>query len=87
MYEEALQGKRNTLGDRHPSTLLSIANMGVLLHDMGQLEEAKPLFEEALQAQRETLGDRHPNTLLSKDNLNALLQRMVASNSGSQKSR
>ena len=62
---EALQARRETLGDRHPSTLTSISNMGTLLHDMGKLEQARPLFEEALQGRRETLGDRHPDTLMS----------------------
>ena len=36
LYEEALQGKRETLGDRHPSTLSSIGNMGLLLKAMGE---------------------------------------------------
>ena len=47
-YEEALQAFRETLGDRHPSTLISISNTGSLLAAMGQLEEARPLYEEAL---------------------------------------
>ena len=38
LYEEALQARRVTLGDRHPDTLTSISNMGGLLQDMGQLE-------------------------------------------------
>ena len=60
LYEEALQGERETLGDRHPNTLIY---MGALLYAMGMLEEARPLFKEALQARKETLGDRHPDTL------------------------
>ena len=47
--------------------------MGLLLQDMGQLEEARPLYEEALQARRETLGDRHPNTLVSISGMGTLL--------------
>eukprot|EP00964_Phaeocystis_antarctica_P066951 scaffold40515_cov61-Phaeocystis_antarctica.AAC.1 len=30
-YEEAMQGKRETMGDRHPDTLASINNLGTLL--------------------------------------------------------
>jgi tetratricopeptide (TPR) repeat protein len=74
LYEEALQGLRETLGDRHPETLISINNMGLLLKDMGKLEEARPLFEEAVQGLRETLGDRHPETLNSISNLADLLR-------------
>ena len=66
LYEEALQARRETLGDRHPSTLTSIGNMGALLYGMGQLTEARPLFEEALQARKETLGESHPSTLNAK---------------------
>ena len=40
-------------------------NLGRLLQDMGQLEEARPLLEEAVQGYRETLGDRDPYTLHS----------------------
>jgi tetratricopeptide (TPR) repeat protein len=76
LFEEALQAKRETLGDRHPSTLRSIGNMGGLLADMGKLEEARPLHEEAVQASRETLGDRHLNTLTSIGNMGLLLKTM-----------
>ena len=50
--------------------------MGVLLKQMGQLEEARPLYEEVVQASKETLGERHPNTLVYIKNLDVLLQAM-----------
>ena len=73
-YKEALRAKRKTLGDRHPSPLTSISNMGTLLHNMGKLEEARPLLEEDLQASKETLGDRHPDMLISIGYLVVLLR-------------
>ena len=76
LLEEALQAQRETLGDRHRSTLISIGNMGQLLQAMGKLEEAMPLYEEALQGKRETLGDRHPSTLTSISNMGDLLKNM-----------
>ena len=36
-----------------------------MLEEMGQLEEARPLYEERLQAKREKDGDRDPGTLTS----------------------
>ena len=33
LYREALGGWRETLGDRHPHTLLSIRNLGALLKE------------------------------------------------------
>ena len=72
LLEEALQTCRETLGDRHPSTLASIYNVGLLLEAMGELGEAEPLLEEALQGRKETLGDRHPDTLTSISNMGEL---------------
>ena len=48
--------------------------MGTLLHNMGKLEEARPLLEEDLQASKETLGDRHPDMLISIGYLVVLLR-------------
>jgi tetratricopeptide (TPR) repeat protein len=76
LCEEALQAMRETLGDRHPNTLISIGIMGQLLYGMGKLEEARLLLEEDLQASRETLGDRHPSTLTSIGNMGDLLKNM-----------
>ena len=42
---------------RHPGTLTSINNLGMLLKDQGDLDGAAPLLREALQAKRETLGE------------------------------
>ena len=54
----ALEAQRETLGDRHPDTLGSIYNLGMLLAKQGKYDEAEPLLRESLEAHRETLGDR-----------------------------
>ena len=41
LLEEALAARRETLGDHHPRTLLSISNLGLLLKDQGRLDEAR----------------------------------------------
>jgi len=66
--------RRETLGNRHPNTLTSINNLGMLLMDKGDLAAAEPLYREAMKGMRETLGDRHPTTLSCIRNLGALLQ-------------
>ena len=76
LYRETLEVERETLGDRHPHTLISINNLGGLLQSKGDLAAAEPLCREALEAQRETLGNRHPSTLTSRNRLGALLQKM-----------
>ena len=73
LYREALEAMRATLGNRHPSTLNTISNLGSLLQDQGKLDEAGVLLREALEAKRATLGDRHPDTLASINNLGRLL--------------
>ena len=45
---EALQARRETLGDRHPDTLTSISNVGMLLQAQGDLEGAAALMRAAL---------------------------------------
>ena len=52
----ALKVKRETLGGRHPSTLISIQSLGNLLLVKGNLIAAEPLYREALEGRRTTLG-------------------------------
>ena len=73
LYREALQVMRETLGNRHPSTLATISNLGALLRDKGDLVAAEPLCCEALELHRETLGNRHRSTLTTISILGALL--------------
>ena len=74
---EALQSRRDTLGDRHRHTLISIGTMSELMQEMDQLEGAKTLLEEALKARRKTLGDRHRHTLISICTMGELLHAMA----------
>ena len=74
LFRKAMEDSRRTLGDTHPSTLISINNLGLLLKAQGKLDEAEPLFVEALQGRRRTLGDTHPGALASINNLAGLLQ-------------
>ena len=62
LYREALQIRRETLGNRHPSTLISIFNLSMLMRAKGEEEEAKRLCREAVDGSRQALGDGHPTT-------------------------
>ena len=73
LYREALAMDRETLGSRHPNTLIAISNLGQLLQIKGDLAAAEPLCREALEQRRETLGDRHPDTHNSMSDLGQLL--------------
>ena len=49
LYKEELQGCRETLGDRDPSTLYTIDRLADLLEEQGKLGEAIPLRTELLE--------------------------------------
>ena len=70
---EDLEVSRRVLGGEHPSTLISIGNLGGLLRNQGKLTEAEPYLRETLEKSRRVLGDEHPDTLVSIGNMGVLL--------------
>ena len=74
LCREVLEVRRETLGNRHPHTLIAMGTLAVELHSQGKYDEAEPLFREVLEATRETLGNRQPATLTSINDLGMLLQ-------------
>ena len=75
LYEEALQARRATLGDRHPQTLTSIGNMGDLLEHQGMLAEAIPFFTEELEGLVSLHGMEFQETRESAEHLAELLRK------------
>ena len=72
MYERALQGKEQTLGAEHTSTLDTVNNLGNLYFDQDQLLKAKQMYERALQGKEQALGAKHTSTLNTVNNLGTL---------------
>jgi CHAT domain-containing protein/Tfp pilus assembly protein PilF len=66
---EALQIRRQVLGEQHPDTATSYNNVGVCLTGQGQHAKALPLFEMALHIRRKVLGEQHPHTAVSYNNV------------------
>ncbi|KAJ7467663.1 hypothetical protein FB451DRAFT_1483076 [Mycena latifolia] len=60
------------IGDSHPDTLLSMANLSFTYYKQGKLTEAEVLALRVLEKRRNILGDSHPLTLLSMANLGLL---------------
>ena len=50
LCKEVLETRRETLGDRHPSTLITMGNMGRLLSAQTRFSEAEALLKENLDA-------------------------------------
>jgi len=67
--EAALARRRRALGDDHPDTLESAADLARDLHGLGQHEVARALDEETLLRRRLVLGEEHRDTLTSVNNL------------------
>ena len=63
LYEEALQGCRETLGNRHPHTLISIGNLADLLRETGALVEAEAVLGNAVAVAQEVFGIHHMRIL------------------------
>ena len=74
LSRELLERHRETLGIRHPATLMSMINHGMLLQQKGDLAAAESLYREVIEGQRETLGNRHSDTLYGMSKLGHLLQ-------------
>ncbi|MBD8527908.1 tetratricopeptide repeat protein [Pseudomarimonas arenosa] len=72
--QQALSIRQRVLGEDHPDTLNSLANLASLLAAQGKLEEAEALHRKALEQSRQLLGEESPDTLTSINNLAVLLQ-------------
>ena len=72
MFAQALQGKEEALGPKHPSTLDTVNNLGILYAIQGKLDEAEKMCVRALQGIEEALGPKHMSTLTTVHNLGLL---------------
>jgi tetratricopeptide (TPR) repeat protein len=75
-YEEAeelevqvMQTTKRVLGDEHPDTLTSMANLASTYRKQGRWTEAEELNVQVMQARMRVLSDEHPDTLTSTANL------------------
>ena len=64
LLEEALAARRETLGDRHPRTLISMGNLGDALCDQGHFDDAEYLLSKAAACAREDMDEQHLSRLL-----------------------
>ncbi|NUO44484.1 MAG: tetratricopeptide repeat protein [Streptomyces sp.] len=67
--EETLARRRQLLGDDHPETLKTAANLAIRMAALGETEQARALSEDTLARQRPVLGEDHPDTLNTANGL------------------
>ena len=73
LLHDVLEKRKNALGDKHPDTLASLNNLGVLLARKNDWQGAEECFRLAAEGRAQVLGNEHPDTLASMENLKALL--------------
>ncbi|KAF4634885.1 hypothetical protein G7Y89_g3214 [Cudoniella acicularis] len=66
---KALKMRREALGERHPDTITSLADLATTYYQQGRLAEAERIGIEVLKLQKEALGERHPSTIILMANL------------------
>jgi serine/threonine-protein kinase len=70
---DALDEKRAALGDDHPSVARSLNNLGLLVQNRGDLDEAERLLRESLEIRRRVWTADHPEVARGLHNLAVLL--------------
>src|SRR5206468_1437134 len=61
-------------GPDHPSAVVRLTNLAMVLKDLGQAAEAKPLLQRALVILEGTYGGEHPIVATSLTNLALVLK-------------
>jgi hypothetical protein len=72
--ESLVADRVRALGEDHPDTLTSQANLARAYHAAGRFGQAIPLHERTLADRERILGDDHPDTLTSRNNLASAYQ-------------
>lgn len=76
MFREALTISERELGTDHPSTLLIVNNLGLVLAQKCSFEAAESYYLRALEGRERILGKDHPDTLVTVLNLARLMIRL-----------
>lgn len=64
-----IEMRKRILGDKHPHTLLAMANLALTFWNQGRWKEAEALEIVVMEIRRQVLGERHPDTLSAMVNL------------------
>ncbi|KAG8793483.1 hypothetical protein FRC12_002624 [Ceratobasidium sp. 428] len=66
---QAMNARKQALGDLHPETLACMNNLASTYSKQGWWDKAEALQAQVLEARKQTLGDLHSDTLTSMNNL------------------
>ncbi|KAF2676779.1 hypothetical protein K458DRAFT_396668, partial [Lentithecium fluviatile CBS 122367] len=69
LFVQVMETRKRVLGEEHPDTLTSMANLASTFWNQGRWKEAEELFVQVMETRKRVLGEEHPNTLTSMANL------------------
>ena len=69
LFVQVIETSSRVLGNEHPSTLTSMANLASTYWNQGRWKEAEELEIQVIEIRKRVLGDEHPDTLISMANL------------------
>ncbi|MFF3539696.1 tetratricopeptide repeat protein, partial [Streptomyces sp. NPDC002466] len=67
LLEHVLADRERLLGNQHPHTLTTRANLAASYQQAGRTEEAINLLEHVLADRERLLGNQHPDTRSARD--------------------
>ncbi|CAH0054750.1 unnamed protein product [Clonostachys solani] len=73
-YQDAAIIRRRILGEEHPDTLTTLADLASVYLDQGKLQEADELAYAVNKSRAKVLGETHADTLMSRDNRARILR-------------
>src|SRR6202012_1126388 len=74
LLREALEIRKDVLGERHPDYATNLSSLAGLLWARGDLDGAEPLLRRALEIRWDVLGATHPKSVASMNSLEQLLR-------------
>ncbi|KAG8796104.1 hypothetical protein FRC12_004856 [Ceratobasidium sp. 428] len=66
---QVLDACKQALGNLHPKTLATMADLALMYLNQGRWDEAEAMQVQVLNASKQALGELHPHTLTSMSNL------------------
>ncbi|EXK25866.1 hypothetical protein FOMG_17520 [Fusarium oxysporum f. sp. melonis 26406] len=69
LNKKAVKTRTKMLGEEHPDTLTTMANLALLYSNQGRWKEAEELLTGVVAMRKRTLGEEHPDTLTSMHKL------------------
>ena len=66
---QVMKTSKRVLGEEHPDTLTSMANLASTYRNQGRWKEAEELEVQVMKTRKRVLGEEHPDTLTSMHNI------------------